>query len=379
MLEELRKQVYEANMQLQKYDLVKLTWGNVSGIDRESGLVVIKPSGVPYEELSPENMVIVNLNGDIVEGELNPSTDTPTHLALYQAFDQIGGITHTHSKYATIWAQAGLDVPAFGTTHADYFYGDVPCTLPMEDEQINGEYEKQTGFHIADTFASRRIEPMDIPACLVASHGPFTWGKTPAKSVENSLVLEVVAEMALHNMNAFEFGLTHIQQTLLDKHFLRKHGAGAYYGQDGGARVTEVTSSEEEQKSIEEEVIEIKPSSRTVELQNIYEISDAVKPEPEPEMPQFMRIPGTAPAEVPFNSMPSVGGSAAPAAPQANAPIPPMPKPPAPAPQANAGIPPMPRPAAPQADEPVPPMPKPPAPAAPQQPAAPKGPMNFTF
>lgn len=338
MLEELRKQVYEANMQLQKYDLVKLTWGNVSGIDREKGLVVIKPSGVPYEALSPENMVIVNLNGEIVEGDLNPSTDTPTHLALYQTFEEIGGITHTHSKFATIWAQAGLDIPAYGTTHADYFYGDIPCTLPMEDEQINGEYEKQTGFHISDTFATRRLNPMDIPACLVASHGPFTWGKTPAKSVENSLVLEVVAEMALHNMNNFEFGLTHIQQSLLDKHFLRKHGAGAYYGQDGGSRVTEVTSTEDEQKTLEEEAIEIKPSSRTVELQNIYEMGDAVKPEPEPERPQFMRIPGTGPVEVPFNSMPSVGN----------------PRPAAPS-----------QPAAPQ--------------SAPSQPAAPKGPMNFTF
>lgn len=294
MLEELRKQVYEANMMLQKYGLIKLTWGNVSGIDREKGLVVIKPSGVPYEELSPENMVIVNMQGDVVEGDFNPSTDTPTHLALYQTFEEIEGITHTHSKYATIWAQAGLDIPAFGTTHADYFYGDIPCTLPMEDEQINGEYEKQTGFHISDTFATRRLNPMDIPACLVASHGPFTWGKSPAKSVENALVLEEVAEMAIYNMR-FEFGLTHIQQTLLDKHYLRKHGAGAYYGQEE-RRVSEVTALDEEKPTLEEEAMEIKPSNRTVELKQIYEMEDAVKPEPEPERPIFNRIPASQPA-----------------------------------------------------------------------------------
>lgn len=296
MLEELRKQVYEANMMLQKYGLIKLTWGNVSGIDREKGLVVIKPSGVPYEELSPENMVIVNMAGDVVEGNLNPSTDTPTHLALYQTFEEISAVTHTHSKYATIWAQSGLDIPAYGTTHADYFYGDIPCTEPMEDDQINGEYEKQTGFHISDTFAKRRLDPMDVPACLVASHGPFTWGKTPAKSVENSLVLEEVAEMALYNMR-FEFGLTHIQQSLLDKHYLRKHGAGAYYGQNGMPVVSEVTAADEEKPAPEEEAMEIKPSHHTVELKQMYEIGDAVKPEPAPERPMFNRIPGTAPAQ----------------------------------------------------------------------------------
>lgn len=288
MLEELRKQVYEANMQLQKYGLIKLTWGNVSGIDREKMLVVIKPSGVPYEQLSPENMVIVDMSGEVVEGSLNPSTDTPTHLALYQAFDEIGAVTHTHSKYATIWAQAGLDIPAFGTTHADYFYGDIPCTLPMEDVQIEGEYEKQTGFHIADTFASRRINCMDIPACLVASHGPFTWGKTPAKSVENSLVLEEVAEMAIYNFR-FEFGLSHIQQSLLDKHYLRKHGAGAYYGQGGAEKVTQITVSENK-PTPEEEAIEVKPSLKTAALESMYEMEDAVKPA-EPERPSFNRIP----------------------------------------------------------------------------------------
>ncbi len=310
MLEELRKQVYEANMMLQKYGLVKLTWGNVSGIDREKGLIVIKPSGVPYEQLSPENMVVVSMNGEVVEGDFNPSTDTPTHLALYQTFEEISGITHTHSKYATIWAQAGLDIPAYGTTHADYFYGDIPCTLPMDDVQINGEYEKQTGFHISDTFATRRLKCMDIPACLVASHGPFTWGQSPAKSVENALVLEEVAHMALYNMN-FEFGISRIQQSLLDKHYLRKHGAGAYYGQIE-LPVTEVTAidAEEEKLAPDVEATNIKPSIHTVELKNMYEMADAVKPEPEPEMPRYMRIPGTEKKnEVPLNSMPSVGGA----------------------------------------------------------------------
>ena len=362
MLGELRKQVYEANMMLQKYGLVKLTWGNVSGIDREKGLVVIKPSGVPYEELSPEKMVIVSLSGEVVEGDFNPSTDTPTHIALYQTFEGISGITHTHSKYATIWAQAGLDIPAYGTTHADYFYGDIPCTLPMEDSQIEGEYEKQTGFHISDTFASRRLDCMDIPACLVASHGPFTWGTSPAKSVENALVLEEVAEMALYNMN-FEFGIVHIQQSLLDKHYLRKHGKGAYYGQVE-LPVTEVTELEDntDVTGSVDEATDIKPSVHTVELVNMYEMGDAEKPAAEPEMPGYRRIPGTEPKEVPFNSMPSVGGNPRPAAP-ASAPQPaPVPRPVAPAPQPA-------------------PVPRPVAPApAPQQPAAPKsGPMDFTF
>lgn len=271
MLEELKKQVYEANMLLQKYKLVKLTWGNVSGIDREKGLIVIKPSGVSYEELSPEKMVVVNMEGEVVEGNLNPSTDTLTHIALYHMFPEISGVTHTHSKYATIFAQAGLDIPAMGTTHADYFYGDVPCTLPMDDEQINGNYERETGFHIADTFATRRIKCMDIPACLVASHGPFTWGTSAAKSVENALVLEEVAEMALH-CTKFEFGLTHIQQSLLDKHYLRKHGENAYYGQGNSPFVTEILPSDE--KTFEEEALEIKPSKDTIELTKIYDKED---------------------------------------------------------------------------------------------------------
>ncbi len=348
MLEELRKQVYEANMMLQKNGLVKLTWGNVSGIDREQGLVVIKPSGVPYEELSPENMVIVNLEGVVVEGTYNPSTDTPTHIALYQTFDEISGITHTHSKYATIWAQAGLDIPVYGTTHADYFYGDIPCTLPMEDDQINGEYEKQTGFHISDTFASRRLNCMDIPACLVASHGPFTWGKSPAKSVENAIVLEEVAHMALYNMN-FEFGIAHIQQSLLDKHYLRKHGNGAYYGQIE-LPVDEVTALEPETDNVTmgSEVTSVKPSIHTVELKNMYEMGDAIKEEVTSEPSRYMRIPGTEKKDdVPFSSMPSVGAPPKPV--QAEAPVPPVP-------------------------------PAPPTPPAPEQPApVKKGPMNFTF
>ena len=367
MLEELRKEVYEANMMLQKYGLVKLTWGNVSGIDREKGLVVIKPSGVPYEELSPENMVIVSLDGEVVEGTYNPSTDTPTHIALYQTFDEISGITHTHSKYATIWAQAGLDIPAYGTTHADYFYGDIPCTLPMEDHQINGEYEKQTGFHISDTFASRRLNCMDIPACLVASHGPFTWGTSPAKSVENALVLEEVAHMALYNMN-FEFGLSHIQQTLLDKHYHRKHGKDAYYGQIE-LPVTEVSALEENADSVgvTNEVTDVKPGNHPVELKKIYEMGDAEKVEDsQPEAPRFMRIPGTEQKDVPFNSMPSVGGGPRPDPVQPEVPVlEPVAAQPVPEPQ-------------PVAAQPAP-VPQPDVPA-PQQPVVPKnGPMNFTF
>ena len=230
MLEELRRQVYEANMMLQKYGLVKFTWGNVSGIDREQGLVVIKPSGVPYEELSPENMVVVDMDGRVIEGDLNPSTDTPTHLALYQSFPSIGGVTHTHSLYATIWAQAGLDIVAYGTTHADYFYGDIPCTLPMKKEQIETDYEKQTGYHIVDTITARRVDPLDMPACLVASHGPFTWGESAEKAVENALVLDETAHMAFI-AKTFDPNVQPAPRYILDKHYFRKHGANAYYGQ----------------------------------------------------------------------------------------------------------------------------------------------------
>ena len=268
MLEELRRQVYEANMMLQKYGLVKFTWGNVSGIDREQGLVVIKPSGVPYEELSPENMVVVDMEGNIVEGNLNPSTDTPTHIALYQSFPSIGGVTHTHSLYATIWAQAGLDIVAYGTTHADYFYGDIPCTLPMKKEQIETDYEKQTGYHIVDTITARRVDPLDMPACLVASHGPFTWGTSAKKSVEAAVVLEEVAHMAVFNVN-FQFGLTRIQDALLDKHYLRKHGDDAYYGQN----IIKPAGEESPEEGGNE--LKITPSAYTVELKNISQIAEA--------------------------------------------------------------------------------------------------------
>ncbi len=281
MLEELRRQVYEANMQLQKYGLVKFTWGNVSGIDREQGLIVIKPSGVPYEELSPENMVVVNLDGETVEGELSPSTDTPTHLALYQAFAGIGGVVHTHSLYATIWAQAGLDITAYGTTHADYFYGDIPCTGLMKNEQIEEDYERQTGYHIADTFVSRKLSYQEIPACLVASHGPFTWGKTPAKAVETAVVLEEVAHMAAYNTH-FQFGISRIQQALLDKHYLRKHGAGAYYGQE---RASDEDFVPNEDLKPDEPDIQIRPSKFTTELKNISQIGEVGGKTKDPEKP----------------------------------------------------------------------------------------------
>lgn len=278
MLEELRHQVYEANMMLQKYGLVKFTWGNVSGIDREQGLVVIKPSGVPYEELSPENMVVVDMEGRVVEGSLSPSTDTPTHIALYQSFPSIGGVTHTHSLYATIWAQAGLDIVAYGTTHADYFYGDIPCTLPMKKEQIENDYEKQTGYHIVDTITARRVDPLDMPACLVASHGPFTWGTDAKKSVEAAVVLEEVAHMAVFNVN-FQFGLTRIQEALLDKHYLRKHGDDAYYGQ----HIIKPAGEEAPEEGGED--LKITPSAYTVELKNISEIAEV------PSRPNVNRPP----------------------------------------------------------------------------------------
>ena len=275
MLEDLKQRVCAANLKLKESGLVMLTWGNASAVDRKQKLVVIKPSGIPYEELTPEKMVVVDYEGNVVEGNLNPSSDTPTHIALYQSFEEIGGVVHTHSRYATVWAQSGLDIIAYGTTHADYFYGDVPCTVPMQDYQIEEEYDKHTGFHIAETFATRRIEPLDIPACLVAYHGPFTWGKTIESAVENAVVLEEVAHMAVFNTN-FQFGLTRIQETLLDKHYYRKHGDNAYYGQIT-AHVREVT--EDGQKRIgEDEDIEIMPSEHTVALKNESEIESVARP-----------------------------------------------------------------------------------------------------
>ena len=228
MLDQLKEIVCAANQQLPKYGLVTFTWGNVSAIDRESGLVVIKPSGVAYEALSPANMVVLDLDGNIVEGTYRPSSDTPTHLVLYRAFPECGGIVHTHSRWATSFAQAGRDIPALGTTHADYFYGDIPCTRKMTQEEIAGEYEKETGNVIAETF--KDIDPAAVPGVLVHSHGPFVWGKDAFNAVHNAVVLEELAFMAYHALG-LEPGLPRMQQELLDKHYLRKHGKNAYYGQ----------------------------------------------------------------------------------------------------------------------------------------------------
>ena len=227
MIDFLKKSVFEANLQLVKNELVTLTWGNVSGIDRESGLIVIKPSGLPYDQMTVEDMVVVDLDGNRVEGKWNPSSDLPTHIALYRAVPQIGGVVHTHSRWATIFAQCGQGIPALGTTHADTFYGEVPCTRPMTADEITGAYEKETGNVIVEAFADRSID--EVPAVLVYSHGPFAWGKDAQKAVENAIVLEEVAMMAWHTkIMAPDMVL---QQELSDKHYFRKHGAGAYYGQ----------------------------------------------------------------------------------------------------------------------------------------------------
>lgn len=229
MLEELKQEVYEANMLLTKYGLVTFTWGNVSGIDRERGLVVIKPSGVDYDKMKPLDMVVVDLEtGHRVEGNLNPSSDTPTHIVLYREFPNIGGVVHTHSRWATVFAQAGRDIPALGTTHADYFYGNIPCTRKMTPEEIAGEYERETGNVIAETFNGLSAD--DIPAVLVHSHGPFAWGTDPHNAVHNAVVLEEIAFMAWHDLT-MELQLPEMQRELMDKHYLRKHGENAYYGQ----------------------------------------------------------------------------------------------------------------------------------------------------
>lgn len=230
MLEKLKERVCKANRRLPELGLVVFTWGNVSGIDREKGLFVIKPSGVPYEELEPDDMVVVGLDGKKVEGRLNPSSDTPTHCELYNNFKNIGGIVHTHSRWATIWAQSGRSVPAYGTTGADYFYGNIPCTRDMTEKEIKGEYEKETGKVITETF--RDINPEDVPAVLVKSHGPFTWGKDCDEAVYHAAVLEEVAMMAWHTEMIAKTPVKSMQQVLLDKHFLRKHGKNAYYGQE---------------------------------------------------------------------------------------------------------------------------------------------------
>lgn len=229
MLEKLKEEMLKANLLLPKYGLVTFTWGNVSGIDRDTGLVVIKPSGVEYDSMTADDMVVVDLDGRRVEGKWKPSSDTPTHVALYKAFPQCGGIVHTHSRWATTFAQAGRAIPAMGTTHADYFYGDIPCTRPMTPQEIQGEYEKETGKVIIETFAE--LDPAAIPGVVVYSHGPFAWGKDAHEAVHNAVVMEEVAFMDWHAMT-LEPERQHMQPELLDKHYLRKHGKNAYYGQN---------------------------------------------------------------------------------------------------------------------------------------------------
>ncbi|MFA9379327.1 MAG: L-ribulose-5-phosphate 4-epimerase [Lachnotalea sp.] len=229
MLKHLKKQVYEANMELPKRGLITYTWGNVSGIDRKKGLIVIKPSGVDYDVLQPEDMVIIDLDGNIVEGNYKPSSDTATHIELYKAFEKLGGIVHTHSPGATAWAQAGRSIPCYGTTHADYFYGAIPCARSLTEDEINGEYEKNTGIVIIETF--KDIDPMSIPGVLCTNHGPFTWGNSAAEAVHNAVVLEEVAKMAT-SAEALNKNIMPAPQVLLDKHYLRKHGDNAYYGQN---------------------------------------------------------------------------------------------------------------------------------------------------
>jgi len=232
MLEQLKLEVFKANMELPKKGLVTYTWGNVSGIDREKGLIVIKPSGVEYEEMKAEDMVVVDFDGNVVEGKYKPSSDTATHIELYKACKEIGGIVHTHSRMATSFAQAGRDIQAFGTTHGDYFYGSIPCTRPMKNEEIAGSYEKETGRVIVETFNKGNIDFMNIPAVLVHEHGPFTWGTDAADAVYHAVVLEEVANMAYATLSLKGLAeASSMKQELLDKHFLRKHGANAYYGQ----------------------------------------------------------------------------------------------------------------------------------------------------
>ncbi|MGF2651147.1 L-ribulose-5-phosphate 4-epimerase [Serratia marcescens] len=230
MLNELKRQVLAANHSLPAYGLVTFTWGNVSAIDRQSGLVVIKPSGIAYEAMTLEDLVVVDLEGKVREGHRKPSSDTATHLALYRAFSDIGGVVHTHSRNATIWAQAGQPIPALGTTHADYFYGDIPCTRPMSEAEIAGDYEGETGKVIIETFNQAGRDPQQVPGVLVYSHGPFAWGKDAADAVHNAVVLEEVAIMAMATRQLAP-AIAPMQPELLDKHFLRKHGKHAYYGQ----------------------------------------------------------------------------------------------------------------------------------------------------
>jgi len=228
MLENLKKEVLQANLSLPKYGLVTFTWGNVSGISRSAGLVVIKPSGVSYDEMKIEDLVVVDLDGNIVDGHLRPSSDTATHLALYKNFPDIGGVVHTHSPWATAWAQAGKGIPALGTTHADYFNGTIPCTRPMTKAEILGEYELETGNVIVETF--KDLNPNEIPSVLVHNHAPFNWGKDPQEAVHNAVVLEECAKLAYH-ATELNPNLDSMDQVLLEKHFYRKHGVNAYYGQ----------------------------------------------------------------------------------------------------------------------------------------------------
>ncbi len=228
MLEELKQKVLDANLELPAHHLVTFTWGNVSGVSREHNLIVIKPSGVPYEKLTMETMVVVDFDGNVVEGNLKPSSDTPTHIVLYRNFPDIGGIVHTHAPWATSWSQAGREIPALGTTHADYFYGSIPCTRAMSEEEIKEDYELETGNVIVETF--KNMNPNDVPSVLVRGHAPFSWGKDPEEAVHNAVVLEQVAKMALqtYQLNPEPDQLDNV---LLDKHYLRKHGSQAYYGQ----------------------------------------------------------------------------------------------------------------------------------------------------
>ena len=230
MLEELKKKVYEANMELPRRGLITYTWGNVSEIDRDTGYFEIKPSGVDYDKLRPEDMVVMDLEGKRIEGTLNPSSDTPTHLELYKKYPEIGGVVHTHSPEATSWAQAGRDIPLYGTTHADYFYGSIPCARSLTPEEIGGEYERNTGLVIIETFEQRGLNPMHTPGVLCTNHGPFTWGKDAAEAVHNAVVLEEVARMAIRT-ELLNPQVQPAPDSIRDKHFFRKHGENAYYGQ----------------------------------------------------------------------------------------------------------------------------------------------------
>lgn len=231
MLEELKQAVYEANMELPKRGLVTFTWGNVSGIDRSTGYMVIKPSGVEYDSLKPEDMVVVDLEGKRIEGKYKPSSDTATHIELYKKYPELGGIVHTHSTWATSWAQAGREIPLYGTTHADYFYGAIPCARSLTEEEIQGAYEKNTGLVIIETFEKNGKKPFDMPGVLCTNHGPFSWGKSPAEAVHNAVVLEEVAKMACYS-ELINRNIQPAPQVIADKHYFRKHGANAYYGQN---------------------------------------------------------------------------------------------------------------------------------------------------